>query len=333
MRSKPLLKGLSLNHSQAHLLECDNCVTSREYRSLNSSSLAMAQEGTSISDIDKWIEKLYTCQILEEKEVKQLCDKAKEILSKESNVIEVNSPITVCGDLFGHFHDLLEVFKTGGKCPDTNYLFLGNYIDRGTHSVETVSLLIALKIKHPDRVNLLRGNHECRQISKVYGLYDECVKKYGNGNVWNFFMDLFDHFPLTALIEGRILGVHGGLSPSIETLDEIRDLNRVQDVPVEGPICDLLWSDPGEHEGFVKSARGAGHSFGADITAKFHLKNDLKVLTRSHKVDVDGHRWHHGKQVVSINSASNFEHDNYAAIMQLDAQVHKFLKFKLSAVA
>ena len=290
----------------------------------------MAQIETSISDIDTWIEKLYKCQFLEEKEVEQLCAKGKEILSKEANVIEVKCPVTVCGDLFGHFDNLLQLFKTGGNCPDTHYLFLGNYIDHCSNSVETVSLLIALKIKHPERINLLRGNHECRQISKVYGLYDECVKKYGNGNVWNFFMDLFDYFPLTGLINGQILGLHGGLSPSAETLDEIRNLNRVQDVPVEGAICDLLWSDPGGHEGWEKSPRGAGHSFGQDITAKFHQKNGLKVLSRSHEVAMEGHDWHHEHQVVSIFSASKFkDNDNHAAIMAFDDQaVHKILQFK-----
>jgi len=171
--------------------------------------------------------------------------------------------LQVCGDVHGQLHDLIELFKIGGRAPETNYLFMGDYVDRGYYSVETVSLLICLKIRHPERVHILRGNHESRQITQVYGFYDECVRKYGGGAVWKMFTgrfkitskylstkrltfstDLFDYLPLTAVIEDNIFCLHGGLSPSIDTLDHIRQLDRVQEVPHEGPMCDLLWSDP-----------------------------------------------------------------------------------------
>lgn len=128
----------------------------------------------------------------------------------------------------------MELFRIGGKPPDTNYLFMGDYVDRGYNSVETVSLLVALKVRYRDRVTILRGNHESRQITQVYGFYDECLRKYGNANVWKAFTDLFDYLPLTALIEKQIFCLHGGLSPSIDTLAHIMDQDRVQEVPHEG---------------------------------------------------------------------------------------------------
>lgn len=115
--------------------------------------------------------------------------------------------------------------------PDTNYLFLGDYVDRGYYSVETISLLIALKVRHPDRIFLTRGNHESRQITQVYGFYDECVRKYGSGKVWDLFTNLFDFIPVSAVIESKIFCLHGGLSPGIKTLDDILQQDRVQEVP------------------------------------------------------------------------------------------------------
>ncbi|KAG6492369.1 hypothetical protein ZIOFF_047332 [Zingiber officinale] len=126
-------------------------------------------------------------------------------------------------------------------------------------------LLVALKVRYPQRITILRGNHESRQITQVYGFYDECLRKiseYGNANVWKIFTDLFDYFPLTALVESEIFCLHGGLSPSIETLDSIRNFDRVQEVPHEGPMCDLLWSDPDDRCGWGISPRGAGYTFG-----------------------------------------------------------------------
>ena len=178
------------------------------------------------SDLDRQIEQLKRCEYIKEAEVKSLCAKAREILVEESNVQRVDAPVTICGDIHGQFYDLKELFKVGGSVPDTNYLFMGDFVDRGFYSVETFLLLLALKVRYPDRITLIRGNHESRQITQVYGFYDECLRKYGNANVWKIFTDLFDYMPLTALVENQIFCVHGGLSPSIDLLDQIRQLPR-----------------------------------------------------------------------------------------------------------
>nr|AAD10854.1 serine/threonine protein phosphatase 2A-3 catalytic subunit [Arabidopsis thaliana] len=244
-------------------------------------------------DLNEQISQLMQCKPLSEQQVRALCEKAKEILMDESNVQPVKSPVTICGDIHGQFHDLAELFRIGGMCPDTNYLFMGDYVDRGYYSVETVTLLVALKMRYPQRITILRGNHESRQITQVYGFYDECLRKYGNANVWKIFTDLFDYFPLTALVESEIFCLHGGLSPSIETLDNIRNFDRVQEVPHEGPMCDLLWSDPDDRCGWGISPRGAGYTFGQDISEQFNHTNNLKLIARAHQLVMDGYNWAH----------------------------------------
>jgi serine/threonine-protein phosphatase 2A catalytic subunit len=235
-------------------------------------------------DLERWLTKLQQGTALTEPEVKALTDLARTRLLEESNVQPVQAPVTVCGDIHGQWHDLMELFKIGGVAPDTNYLFMGDYVDRGYYSVETVSLLVCLKVRYPDRVHILRGNHESRQITQVYGFYDECVRKYGSANVWKLYTDLFDYFPLTALVDNSIFCLHGGLSPSIDTLDHVRQLDRVQEVPHEGPMCDLLWSDPDDRAGWGISPRGAGFTFGADISAQFNQRNGLSTVARAHQV-------------------------------------------------
>eukprot|EP00640_Fibrocapsa_japonica_P004899 CAMPEP_0113951050 /NCGR_PEP_ID=MMETSP1339-20121228/84092_1 /TAXON_ID=94617 /ORGANISM="Fibrocapsa japonica" /LENGTH=135 /DNA_ID=CAMNT_0000959161 /DNA_START=66 /DNA_END=470 /DNA_ORIENTATION=- /assembly_acc=CAM_ASM_000762 len=134
--------------------------------------------------LDEWIETLRKGECLEEHDLKKLCNMVKDILVEESNVQPVKSPVTVCGDIHGQFFDLLELFKTGGEVPGTSYIFMGDYVDRGHNSVETFQLLMCLKARYPDSMTLLRGNHESRQITQVYGFYEECVRKYGNANPW-----------------------------------------------------------------------------------------------------------------------------------------------------
>jgi diadenosine tetraphosphatase ApaH/serine/threonine PP2A family protein phosphatase len=176
-------------------------------------------------------------------------------------------------------------------------------VDRGYYSVETVTLLVALKIRYPQRITILRGNHESRQITQVYGFYDECLRKYGNANVWKYFTDLFDYLPLTALIDNQIFCLHGGLSPSIDTLDNIRSLDRIQEVP---------------HEGI--SPRGAGYTFGQDISEAFNHNNGLTLVARAHQLVMEGYNWSQDRNVVTIFSAPNYCYrcGNQAAIMEID---------------
>ena len=135
---------------------------------------------------DRHIEQLIRCEALSEAQVKELCDRARELLIEEGNVQHVDAPVTICGDIHGQFYDLLELFRVGVPCPDTKYLFMGDFVDRGLYSVETFLLLLALKVRYPDRIILIRGNHESRQITQVYGFYDECSRKYGSVKVWRY---------------------------------------------------------------------------------------------------------------------------------------------------
>jgi len=278
-----------------------------------------------VMNLDRQIEHLLECKPLPEAEVKALCEKAKEILTTESNVQPVRAPVTVCGDIHGQFYDLLELFRVGGKPPETNYLFMGDYVDRGFHSVECVTLLFALKVRYRDRITVLRGNHESRQITQVYGFYDECNKKYGNPNVWKFFTDLFDYVPLTATVENQFFCLHGGLSPSVDTLDHIRALDRIQEVPHEGPMCDLLWSDPDDRSGWGISPRGAGYTFGQDISEQFNHNNNLKMIARAHQLVMEGYTQTHDKNVTTIFSAPNYCYrcGNQAAIMEVDEHLRQ----------
>ncbi|KXJ76310.1 hypothetical protein RP20_CCG009933 [Aedes albopictus] len=288
------------------------------------------EDKATLKDLDQWIEQLNECKQLTETQVKTLCDKAKEILAKESNVQEVKCPVTVCGDVHGQFHDLMELFRIGGRSPDTNYLFMGDYVDRGYYSVETVTLLVALKVRYRERITILRGNHESRQITQVYGFYDECLRKYGNPNVWKYFTDLFDYLPLTALVDGQIFCLHGGLSPSIDTLDHIRALDRLQEVPHEGPMCDLLWSDPDDRGGWGISPRGAGYTFGQDISELFNHSNGLTLVSRAHQLVMEGYNWCHDRNVVTIFSAPNYCYrcGNQAALMELDDSLKFSFEFR-----
>jgi len=279
-------------------------------------------------DLEEQIEKLYKCELITEKQVKDLCNKAREILIEESNVQCVDSPVTICGDIHGQFYDLVELFKVGGKCPETNYLFMGDFVDRGFYSVETFLLMLALKVRYPDRITLIRGNHESRQITQVYGFYDECLRKYNSVNVWRYCCEIFDYLSLSAVIDDKLFCVHGGLSPSINTLDQIRTIDRKQEVPHDGAMCDLLWSDPEEIDGWGLSPRGAGFLFGGDVVQNFNSANGLELIARAHQLVMEGYKLMFNDSIVTVWSAPNYCYrcGNVAAILEVDENLNKNYK-------
>jgi len=277
---------------------------------------------------DEWITIVKECKYLPEPDLKKLCEIVKELLLEESNVQPVAAPVTICGDIHGQFYDLKELFRVGGDPPQTNYIFMGDFVDRGYYSLETFSYLLCLKARWPDKVTLLRGNHESRQITQVYGFYDECQQKYGNANAWKYCTQVFDLLTIAALINGRILCVHGGLSPDIRTLDQIRTINRNQEIPHEGDFCDLMWSDPEDIETWQVSPRGAGWLFGSRVTNEFVSINNLEVIARAHQLVHDGYKFMFGKQLVTVWSAPNYCYrcGNVAAILALDKDLKQDFK-------
>jgi serine/threonine-protein phosphatase 4 catalytic subunit len=282
----------------------------------------------STADLDRFIEQLKKCEFIKESEVKSLCIKAREILNQEGNVLQVHAPVTVCGDIHGQFYDFIELFRIGGDSPYTNYLFMGDFVDRGYYSVETFLLMLALKVRHPDRVHLIRGNHESRQITQVYGFYDECLRKYGSAQVWRYCTEIFDLLALAAVIDGKVFCVHGGLSPAVQEIDDIRKLERRQEVPHEGPMSDLLWSDPEDITGWTISNRGAGYLFGQDVVQKFNHANNVELIARAHQLVMEGYKVIFNETLVTVWSAPNYCYrcGNIAAILELSEQLGKTYK-------
>jgi len=276
-------------------------------------------------DLDKFVEKVKKGECLAERELKWVCDRIKELLLEESNVQPVQAPVNVCGDIHGQFYDVLELFRTGLEPPHTSYVFIGDFVDRGYNSVETLQLLFCLKLKYPAHITLLRGNHESRQITQVYGFYEEIMRKYGNANPWRYCTDVFDYLSIAALIEGRVLCIHGGLSPDIKTIDQIRVIDRKVEIPHEGPFCDLMWSDPEEIETWALNSRGAGWLFGSKVTQQFNYLNGLDLICRAHQLVQEGYQFWFKEQLVTVWSAPNYCYrcGNVAAILRLDENLNK----------
>ncbi|KAG9154202.1 hypothetical protein Leryth_000668 [Lithospermum erythrorhizon] len=225
---------------------------------------------------------------LSEAEIRSLCVAAKEIFLQQPNLLELEAPIKICGDIHGQYSDLLRLFEYGGFPPEANYLFLGDYVDRGKQSLETICLLLAYKIKYPENFFLLRGNHECASINRIYGFYDECKRRF-NVRLWKTFTDCFNCLPVAALIDDKILCMHGGLSPDLIDLDQIRNMPRPADIPDSGLLCDLLWSDPSrETKGWGMNDRGVSYTFGPDKVAEFLMQHDMDLVCRAHQVVEDG---------------------------------------------
>ena len=280
----------------------------------------------SSNDIDFWLETVKGGAVLPERALRMVCEKVKEILLEESNVQPVAAPVNICGDIHGQFHDLLALFDKGGEIPNARYIFMGDMVDRGYNSCETFQLLILLKVKYPAHITLLRGNHETRFVTSQYGFYDEVMKKYGNPNPWKYCCEVFDYLSIAAVVEGKIFCIHGGLSPEIKSIDQIRLIDRRVEVPHEGPFSDMMWSDPEDIEAWAMNQRGAGWLFGSRVTSEFNHINGIDLIARAHQLVMDGYKlWFREENLVTVWSAPNYCYrcGNVASILKVDDKMGK----------
>ncbi|KAK2960398.1 putative Serine/threonine-protein phosphatase [Blattamonas nauphoetae] len=256
---------------------------------------------------------------LPESDIKALILAARSVFMSQDVVLELVSPIKICGDIHGQYYDLLKLFDHGGFPPESSYLFLGDYVDRGRQSLEVICLLFAFKVKYPESFFLIRGNHECATINKIFGFFDECKRRY-SVNLWRLFTDCFNCLPLCAIIDGSIFCAHGGLSPDLVNINQLRDIVRPTDIPDHGLLCDLLWSDPDVTTStWGRSDRGVSQTFGNDVLKKFLTDNDLDLFVRAHQVVPNGYQFFSDRKLVTIFSAPNYcgEFDNSGATMNV----------------
>ena len=282
--------------------------------------------------------------LLTEAAIEWICSACTAQLLQCPNVLSLRAPVTVCGDVHGQYHDLTNLFLAGGPPSATQYLFLGDLVDRGSHSVEVLLTLLLHSLQYPGRFHVLRGNHESRRVSATYGFYDECLRKYGSATVWTRLTDLFDYLPIAAVIDQSVFAVHGGLSPHLPELAHIELIDRVREIPQDGgPLADLMWSDPADEHEIAKvhfattasnskqhkprnreaeadsgqddedetgqwavSPRGGGYLFGAKATQHFLHRNGLSWMVRSHQLCLEGWRTDHHDRVLTVWSAPNY---------------------------
>ncbi|GJJ69441.1 serine/threonine-protein phosphatase PP1 catalytic subunit [Entomortierella parvispora] len=257
---------------------------------------------------------------LKNSEILFICQMAREVFLSQPTLIELNAPVKIVGDIHGQYTDLLRLFEMCGFPPSANFLFLGDYVDRGRMSLETILLLLCYKIKYPENFFLLRGNHECANVTKVYGFYDEC-KRRASIKMWKSFVDVFNCLPLAAVVANKIFCVHGGLSPSLGTMDDIRAIRRPTDVPDYGLLNDLLWSDPSDTAlDWEDNERGVSYCFGRSIIQTFLNKHDFDLVCRAHMVVEDGYEFFNDRTLVTVFSAPNYcgEFDNFGAVMSVN---------------
>lgn len=263
-------------------------------------------------------------------ELKYILSKSRSIFLDQPTLLRLSPPVKVVGDLHGQFYDLIRIFNSCGYPPYTNYLFLGDYVDRGYKSLETILLLLCYKIKYPENFFMLRGNHESANITKIYGFYDECKRRLplisGSHKLWKNFIDVFNSLPIAATINDKIFCIHGGLSPELQDLKQIENIKRPTDIPDKGLLADLLWSDPDPHiknftiSNWPKNDRGVSYCFGKKHVDYFLQKFKMDLVVRGHMVVEDGYEFFNKRKFVTIFSAPNYcgEFNNYGAIMSVD---------------
>ncbi|KAI9682030.1 MAG: serine/threonine protein phosphatase Pzh1 [Caeruleum heppii] len=260
---------------------------------------------------------------LKNAEITAICTAAREVFLSQPALLELSPPVKIVGDVHGQYTDLIRMFEMCGFPPSANYLFLGDYVDRGKQSLETILLLLCYKLKFPDNFFLLRGNHECANVTRVYGFYDEC-KRRCNIKIWKTFVDAFNTLPIAAIVAGKIFCVHGGLSPSLSHMDDIRQIARPTDVPDYGLLNDLLWSDPADMESdWEANERGVSYCFGKKVIMEFLQRHDFDLVCRAHMVVEDGYEFFNDRILVTVFSAPNYcgEFDNWGAVMSVSGEL------------
>lgn len=250
---------------------------------------------------------------LKNAEIVAICHRAREVLLSQPALLELDAPVKIVGDVHGQYTDLIRMFEMCGFPPSANFLFLGDYVDRGKQSLETILLLLCYKLKFPENFFLLRGNHECANVTRVYGFYDEC-KRRCNVKIWKTFIDTFNTLPIASIVAGKIFCVHGGLSPALRDMDDIRNIARPTDVPDYGLLNDLLWSDPADMEqDWEANERGVSYCFGKKVITDFLTTHDFDLVCRAHMVVEDGYEFFTDRVLVTVFSAPNVSFPGYGA--------------------
>ncbi|KAJ9625956.1 serine/threonine-protein phosphatase 2B catalytic subunit [Exophiala oligosperma] len=279
---------------------------------------------------------------LTEEQALWIISEGAKVLKAEPNLLEMDAPITVCGDVHGQYFDLMKLFEVGGDPSETRYLFLGDYVDRGYFSIECVLYLWALKIWYPDTLWLLRGNHECRHLTDYFTFKLECKHKYSE-KIYDACMDSFCALPLAAVMNKQFLCIHGGLSPELHTLDDIKRIDRFREPPTHGLMCDILWADPLEEFGQEKTGeyyvhnhvRGCSYFFSYPAACNFLEKNNLLSIIRAHEAQDAGYRMYRKTRttgfpsVMTIFSAPNYldVYNNKAAVLKYENNVMNIRQF------
>ena len=277
-------------------------------------SSVMAMNEIMDMDLDDFIKRLldaaYSGKVtksacLKNAEITAICQRAREVLLSQPALLELDAPVKIVGDVHGQYTDLIRMFEMCGFPPSANFLFLGDYVDRGKQSLETILLLLCYKLKYPENFFLLRGNHECANVTRVYGFYDEC-KRRCNVKIWKTFVDTFNCLPIAAIVANKIFCVHGGLSPALSHMDDIRNIARPTDVPDYGLLNDLLWSDPADMEqDWEANERGVSYCFGKKVILNFLVQHDFDLVCRAHMVVEDGYEFFADRVLVTVFSAPN----------------------------
>ena len=252
-------------------------------------------------------------------ETAYLCTESQLILLNEPTLLELKSPITICGDIHGHLLDLLHVFQLSGTPPEKKYLFLGDYIDRGPQVLEVISLLLALKIKYPNQIYLLRGNHETLE-SDDSNFFEICSNRISSDSI-SLFRDLFNSLPLAAIVDKKIFCVHGGISPNLNNLNDIRRIIRPISIPNSGIITDLVWSDPNPQIfEWGSNKRGQSCYWGLKVAKIFMENNQLTHIIRAHQVVFEGfsYPFYPDKSVITIYTATSSGHANFGSFISIE---------------